>query len=157
MPRAATGWILGFDEVGNIIETLPGTFVTIGDGEFASVTGGPGITDPFAVTITGITTGAFTLEVTRTADGKRSTMVYPAVPVDKGTVATVTVDAGAATSATMSVVTGAKTTFVEAEGGEGPDDGWSTRVVLGVAIVALAAVILAGVLIARHRTRRPSL
>lgn len=84
----SSGKTLGFTNEGLIDESLPGTFLSMDDSEYASFAD---INVPLQVSVTGIRDGKFTLDVNIKRAGSSATQFsYREVPVRKGTVAQVT-------------------------------------------------------------------
>lgn len=129
------GRTLGYNSSGGIEETLPGTFLSMDGVEYVSIAD---LNIPLKVTVTGIRDGKFTLDVGVKSDGKMlSSFSYKEVPVQKGTVAEVTMTlAQTSTPPAIKVMTGGKTTSIAANAnpkrpggfpGLGTRPGWEER------------------------------
>jgi hypothetical protein len=110
----STGERLGYDEHGNIEESLAGSFLSMDGVEYASLIGA---TRPLKVVVNGIQTGNFTLTV-NVASSKSSTVFeYRDVAVENDTVAQFVINPSQTTTKSipsLSVTTGGQTLTVPA-------------------------------------------
>jgi pimeloyl-ACP methyl ester carboxylesterase len=109
----AAGRSLGFNSRGEIDESLAGTFLAYEGVEFASVSG---LSIPLKVTVDGIRTGKFTLNVKGQSGGKPSgEFMYKEVPVLAGTKTEFVFTPGATTQPpVLQVTSGGAITTVQA-------------------------------------------
>lgn len=123
-----SGKTLGFNNEGLIDESLPGTFLSMDDSEYASIAD---INIPVQVSVTGIREGKFTLDVNIKRAGIPATQFsYTEVPVRKGTVAHVNLTPGQVSAPPpLAVTTDGTTTNISASTSAGVPQGGKPQAV----------------------------
>ncbi len=109
-----TGSVLGYNQYGCIEENTVGSFLSMESGEYASVSGVEG---QYEVTVNGIRSGNFTLDLKVRKAGESIEFAYPEIEVENGTVASFVYEPSIVTTGltpVLTVTTGDTTKKVEA-------------------------------------------
>jgi len=155
----STGERLGYDEYGNIEESLAGTFLSMDGVEYASLCG---VLRPLKVVVNGIKTGNFTLTANVTTDRSSTIFEYRDVAVGNDTVAQFIINLSQTTSKSipsLSVISRDQTSIVPATilSTETTEDTTLTiPTTVYLALIVLVVIIAVGLAVRRTRARKRS-